>query len=373
VSDTTSSSVTAVHLREHQRLATSGARAVASIAIGGRSYLAIPQLAEDVAGAPADMNGGNSDVDAVVYGWREDEEDFREIQRLPVHGGEDVEPFTIDGDHYLAVACIRSGHGPYDMHPNSTVYRWNHGRYEVHQEIPTFAAKLWRHFSFEGRHFLVVAAGVAPEFATGEPGSTVYEWSGERFEPFQTLPSVWAYDWEFFELESCRYLGLSDHVTGMQLFRWRDGRFEPFQSLGEAGARDMAFRRIAGSAYLACANLLGPSQIYRWSGESFAPCQSLDGAGGRRFKFVQIGDGLHLVRINFISGPREHPVTQLASQIYTWAGDRFALSATFATSGGTDAAHIRHGAHDYLVVSNSLSEEVRFRTDSIVYRWDSSP
>lgn len=380
MSDTTSPSGAAASLREFQRLPTSGARAVAQTVIEGRRLLAIPQLAEDIPGAAADMNGGDSDTDLLLYEWR-DGEGFGEIQRLAIHGGEDAEFFTIHDTDYLAVACIRSGRGPYDLHTNSMIYRWRDGRFEPFQAIPTFAAKFWRYFGFEGRHFLVVAAGVSPEFSAGDPRSTIYEWSGDGFEPFQTLPSVWAYGWEFFELEGRRYLGLSDHITGMHLYRWESGSFAPFQDLGDSGndyrdgpagadgARDMAFRRIGGQAYLACANLLASSRIYRWDRARFVPFQTFDGTGGRRFRFFEAESGLHLIRINFIRGKKDHPDTQLDSRIYTWRGEGFAPAASFVTDGGTDALHFSQGGQDFIAVSNSLSKEIRFRTDSIVYRW----
>ncbi len=359
-------------LRAYQRLATSGARAVASFDIGGRLHLAIPQLAVDVDGTPADMNGGDSDVDAIVYAWDDagSAPGFAEVQRLPVHGGEDVEPFVIDGTPYLAVAGIRSGHGPYDMHTTSTVYRWDAGRFVPHQQIPTFAAKLWRYFAFDGRHFLVVAAGVAPELADGDPSSTIYEWDGTTFEPTQALTSIWAYDWEYFELDGERFLGLSDHVLGMRLHRWRGGRFERDHDIGGPGARDMAFRYIGDEAYLACAHLTSPSGLWRWDGERFALSQEFEGVGGRRFRFVDAADGLHLVRVNFIAGTREHPVAALDSQIYRWDGAGFVVGGSFPTSGGTDAAFFSVGDDAYLAVSNSLTADIRFGADSVVYCWD---
>src|SRR5712671_3571531 len=76
-----------------QRLETSGARAVEAFAHAGSRYLAIAQLARDIPGRPAQMNGGDSDVDAVIYRWHDGR--FVEHQRLPVPGGEDVEFFRI--------------------------------------------------------------------------------------------------------------------------------------------------------------------------------------------------------------------------------------------------------------------------------------
>jgi hypothetical protein len=45
------------------------------------------------------------------------------------------------------------------------------------------------------------------------------------------------------------------------------------------------------------------------------------------------------------------------------------LEEEFPTSGGTDAATFSVDGKIYLAVSNSLTPEVRFRTDSIIYRF----
>lgn len=53
-----------------------------------------------------------------------------------------------------------------------------------------------------------------------------------------------------------------------------------------------------------------------------------------------------------------------------WRDDCFELVGEFATSGATDAASFVVDDQRYLVVSNSPSEGVRFRTDSTLYRFD---
>ncbi len=56
-------------LVEHQRLATSGARAVLPFRMDSQLRLAIPQLAVDIPGTPPYMNGGDSDIDMLLYRW----------------------------------------------------------------------------------------------------------------------------------------------------------------------------------------------------------------------------------------------------------------------------------------------------------------
>lgn len=78
-----------VSLREVQRLPTSAARAVEPFTIDGVQYLAIAQLSADIPGTAPGMGAGDSDVDLLVYRW--EATGFTAFQRLPVPGGEDAE------------------------------------------------------------------------------------------------------------------------------------------------------------------------------------------------------------------------------------------------------------------------------------------
>jgi hypothetical protein len=146
------------YLSERMRIPTSGARAVAPFTLEGRSFLAIPQLSSDAPGTPAGMNGGDSDTDLLLL--RREGGGYVEHQRIPAPGGEDAEFFRVGEQAFLAVASIRSGRGPYDYQAGSSIYSWD-GRRFVIQSVPTFAAKQWRHFEIDGRHFLGLAQGVS--------------------------------------------------------------------------------------------------------------------------------------------------------------------------------------------------------------------
>jgi hypothetical protein len=115
-------------------LDTSGARAVAPLNWIGKLYLAIPQLAQEIDGQRAHMNGGDSDVSLIVY--RHGTGGFVEYQRLPVSGGEDAEFFRIGNRAFLATASIRSGRGPYSFNVDSTIFEWRGGRFRAISNIP---------------------------------------------------------------------------------------------------------------------------------------------------------------------------------------------------------------------------------------------
>jgi len=356
-------------LREVQRLATTGARAVEPFSHGGEHYLAVPQLAADHPGQPAAITAGNSDVSLIVYRWTDGL--FAEHQRLPVPGGEDAEFFAIGERRFLATASLRAGAGPYEMRIQSTVFELRGDRFEPFQSFDTYAAKQWTHFAIGDQHFLALAQGVALPGAQGENRrSAIFCWDGERFAPIQEVSSAWGYNWLHIEVGGEHLLAYADHAEPSRLLRWNGRLFEPFQSLDGASGRAFCAFGSAGEQWLAFANLHADTLLYRWSGTRFVPHQTLSGPGGREFEWLPgstaDAEG-RLVQVNFIHGTREAPRPSLRSFIHAWRADRLEVVDSFATSGGTDAAAFTIGGKRYLAVSNSLGADVRFRADTLVY------
>lgn len=352
----------------HQRLPTCGARTALPFRLGDALFLAVPQLARDVAGQPAGMNNGDSDIDAVVYRWTDGR--FVEDERLAVPGGEDALVFAIGGDTFLATASVRTGSGPYELNAASTIWRRADGGWEPFQSVATFAAKQWFHFAFDGRDFLALAQGVTLPHAvpTGPRTSCLYEWDGSSFALFQTLDGGWGYNWAYFELGGERYLAYADHTSDSLVYRWDGTRFTPFQTIAAHGGRAFAFFEADGAAWLAFAAIDGPSTLFRWDGAGWAEHQTIGGPGGREFELIRADGALYLVRVRFIEGTPAAPKTDLVSDIHRWTGSGFEAVETFPTYGGTDAAVFETDGDRYLAVSSSLTPDVRFRQDMAIYR-----
>jgi EPTP domain len=354
-------------LAERCRLPASGARAIEPFELDGRTYLAIPQLAYDSPGSPAGMNGGDSNTDLLLL--RYDGSGWESAGTLPAPGGEDAEFFTIGGRAFLAVASIRSGAGPYSYALGSVVYEWSGDRFEPFQRFPTFAAKQWTHFTVEDRHFLALAQGVwLPHTRDETRPSVIYEWDGTRFVELQTIPSKWAYNWHPMEIDGAFYLAHADHVEPSVLYRWNGARFAPHQSLIEKCGRAFAHFTVDGTVYLACAAIEQvDSTIQRWDGERFVTHQALAGGGGREFAVIERADATYVMRVNFITGGRERPKPDLMSQLYRWENGRLAVIEEFATFGGTDCAVFEVGGETLVGVSNSLTADIHFANESVLY------
>lgn len=353
-----------------QHLPTSGARAVEVFTNDEGLFLGVPQLARDVAGEPPYMNGGDSDIDALIYRWRDGV--FVEHETLPLPGGEDLAYFEIGTRRFLAAAGIRTGKGPYSLDCESIVYERIEHKWVALQRFATFAAKQWFAFSFDERHFLALAQGVTVEGV--EPKhprlSLIVEWDGERFVPFQTLDGQWGYNFAFVSFGGGHYLAYADHVSGSRLYRWSGERFETLQDFAEPGGRAFRFFAANGALWMVHANLLAHTTLYRFDGQQFLATQTLGEAGGRELCLIDGANGLYLVRVCFITGTPKAPVVVPQSQLFEWRGDCFELVDRFATSAATDASSFVVDGERYLVVSNSLSEDIRFRIDSTLYRFD---
>ncbi len=355
-------------LSEHQRLPTSGARTALPVRLDGDLLLYVPQLSEDLPDTPPHMNGGNSDVDMIVYRWTEGS--FVEHERLPTPGGEDVLIFAIGGETYMGTASIRTGSGPYEMNAFASIYKRIAGAWTLHQTIPAFAAKQLYFFSFDGRHFLGLAQGVTLPHAkpTNPRESTIFEWDGTRFVLFQAMEGKWGYNWHFFERDGQRFLAYADHTSPSLVYRWEGTAFTPFQEFSPTSGRAFATFERNGELYLLHAAIDLETTLHRWDGAAFVQEQVLGGPSGREFALIPSEDALYLVRVCFILGTPQDPKTDLSSQIYRWDDGKFVLAGEFATNGATDANLFEADGQRYLVISNSLTPEPRFRQDAIVYR-----
>jgi hypothetical protein len=357
-------------LIEHQRLPTSGARAVVPFVLGDAQYLVVPQLAIDLPGTAAHMNGGDSDTGALIYRWQKDR--FVQDGALPLRGGEDAEFFTLGGEFYLVTAGVRSGQGPYQYNIDQVLYRWSAGSWTPVQTFAAFAAKQWHFFPAGDRAFLGLAQGLTLDHiqATNPRNSRIYAWNGRQFEDFQTLEGRWGYNWESFDIDGQSFLAYADHVGDSTLLTWDGSSFAPLQTFSKKGGRCFRYFSVDGGHYLAFANIQGDSTLYRWGGKEFTACQTLSGPGGREFCVVRTNAALYLLQINFIQGEPSAPRTDLKSRLYQWGEGRLRLAEEFATAGGTDAAVFSADGKLFVAVSNSLSVDVRFRTDTIIYRFN---
>lgn len=353
-------------LTERQRISSSGARAVEPFTVDGMDLLAIPQLAYDVAGQAPSMNGGDSTTELLLL--RRQAGRFAPWRTLAAPGGEDAEYFEIDDRAFLAVASLRTGSGPYEFTTESQIFAWQAGRFVPFQSITTFAAKQFRHWRIGERHFLGLAQGVrAPGAAGPNRDSVVLEWDGAAFVEHQQIASEWAYNWHPFSVGETFFVAHAEHLGASVLYRWDGERLVSQQDLAARGGRAFASFDRDGASYLLVASLLEAPRLMRWTGARFDTVQTLDGLGARELAVIDHADQLIVVRVNFILGTPADPSPALESQVYVWNAGRLEVAASFPTCGGTDVAVVHSGDDVQVVVANSLTPQLRFATDTVLY------
>lgn len=355
-----------VKLTELQRIPTSGARAVEAISVAGLQLLAIPQLAYDIVGQDPGMNGGDSDTDLLLL--RRDGGRYVPHSSLSAPGGEDAEFFTIGHRHFLAVASIRSGAGPYRYVTQSRIHHWRDGEFQPLQDVETFAAKQWKHWQLGDRHFLGLAQGLQlPHIAEPTRDSVIFEWDGSAFTQFQQIPSRWAYNWHPFHVGETFFVAHADHLGPSVLYRWDGNSYIWHQELMERAGRCFAAFECDGDRYLIAGSIEAPLRVLRWQDGRFETVQQIAGPGTRELRVLRLGERLLVVRVNFIAGTPAAPHTALTSQVYEWRDGALTVVAEFPTSGGTDIELVGDGKEKQLVVTNSLTPEVRFAGHTVVY------
>ncbi len=350
-------------------LQTSGARACEVFRLNGDLFLAIPQLAYDVSGTPAHMNGGDSNTDLLLFKWRRG--GFVPASRLSVPGGEDAEFFTIDGRAFLATASARTGKGPYEPNVDSVIYEHVDGRWMPFQHFAGFLAKQWKSLRFGGRQFLALALGVTIEGveASNPRHSAIFEWDGSAFVPFTTLDGPWGYNWAKIEVESREFLAYADHTGQSVLLEWNGSAFEIFQRFEGKTGRAFHVLPVPGPVQVAFAAITDETVVYQWNGVSFELMQALSGPGGREFASITRDSKRYLVQVNFIEGSPKAPKTDLLSYIYEWSGKEWERVDKFETFGGTDACFFEADGRQHLVVTNSLTPDIRFAQDTVLYEF----
>ena len=196
----------------------------------------------------------------------------------------------------------------------------------------------------------------------------VFEWDGERFVEFQIIPSQWAYNWHPFEVDDRYFVAHADHVEPSMLYRWDGERLVAHQELLPSAGRAFAHFDATATTTWSWPGSPQPPRVLRWDGERF-----VTDPGARRPRGARAARrraGRPPVRDPRQLHPRHagrpEPVADLAG--LRVARRRVRAVAEFPTRGGTDVEVRRRVDGDIeFVVSNSLSPDLRFASETVLY------
>ena len=204
---------------------------------------------------------------------------------------------------------------------------------------------------------------------TGTASRSSTSGPAQSFTEFQRIPSRWAYNWHAFQAGGEFFVAHAEHAGPSVLYRWDGALLQPHQTLAEESGRAFAsFDDDGGDSYLVVACIAAPSRVLRLDGARFTETQVLDGLGARELAVARCGRPDAAIRVNFILGTPADPQPALDSQVYEWDGGKLHEAATFPTCGGTDVAVLDgHSDTVELVVTNSLTPELRFAAETVRY------
>jgi WD40 repeat protein len=310
--------------------------------------------------------GANHSIDSKIYQWNGS--NFVEIQAIPTNGARNVEIFTINGIYYLAIA--NGGNPDYNVNIDSKIYQWNGSSFVEIQAILTHGAADWESFSIDDEHYLVVANdndGIAQLI-----DSIIYHWNGSQFEEFQRIPTNRASDWEFATIDSAHYLMVANYAGTLSvIYRWNDvtnpndPQFVQFQIIPTDQAVDLEFFTIASDDYLVVSNSASSvANIYQWNGSAFQLLQSIstgeDPAEGLEF-FIMNNEAYLVVA---------HGALGNLSKIYKWNGSLFVGFQTLPTNGSADWEFLSIGSDSSLIKGDRTMDSSDVNCDGAVNIFD---
>ncbi|CAG5130375.1 unnamed protein product, partial [Candidula unifasciata] len=200
---------------KYQDIVTYTARDVEAFEINGHSYLAVANHAQ----------GDNNQIDSIVYKWSSRERQFLEHQRLLTIGAYDWTHFTVDGYHFLAVANAFSGLTTLVF---SVLYFWQNSSWIQFQtlEVDTlntaYCSVTSLHFTINNDHYLAVANAYNygsqnyQEIDSYRTNSTIYKLDRDKrvFTRYQSICTNSAVDWEYLHVGDDHYLIVSNAQNG---------------------------------------------------------------------------------------------------------------------------------------------------------------
>ncbi|TMS21009.1 Thrombospondin-type laminin G domain and EAR repeat-containing protein [Larimichthys crocea] len=299
----------------------------------------------------------------------------------------DVEVFQVPGIGLMAAMAHRS------TASGSAVYLWSQTGFQLYQNISTYGALAWRHFSMGKKVFLVVSnSGSRPDKHFSKESETdssvIYKWSRKRkrFVRFQTLQTHCARDWEAFTINQQTYLAVANHRQGNHnhtinsvIYKWNQltKSFEVHQFLLTTGAYDWEFFTVGPYHFLVVANAFDgvttsvDSVIYVWVNGSFQVFQTIKTFCATDWEMFQIGSRVFLAVANghrlHGNGPSRYTINSTIYEL-DMNGKLFVRFQDIVTYSAVDWEFFSLGEEYFLVVANSFNGE-SYSLNSILYRW----
>ena len=342
--------------------------------IANNSFLAIANF----------FNGNSSNIDSQILVFNETTQAFEPFQLISTQGAWDWQFFTIGNSSYLAVANRHNGSS---FNIDSQIYKFDSTAhaFQPFQTIATRGATDWEFFTIGNGSYLAVA-NAQDDNATYNIDSQIFKFDGSTaFQPFQSIATHGAWDWEFFTIGNASYLAVanfnndSSFSIDSQIYVFNGTIFLPFQSIATQGAFDWRFFAIGNSSFLAVANRNTrrssniDSQIFKFDGNialNFQPFQNIATHSATDWEFFAINNISFLVVANQQQESGTSTIVRsfnTNSQIFRFDGTLFQPFQLVATQGALDWKFFTIGDTNYLAVANQQDNSNNHNINSQIF------
>ena len=337
----------------YQDLPTRGARAVEQFSINGSLFLAFANYKSDTEGF---------NTDSFIYKLSDSTRKFSLYQTIGTTGGRDMEYFTINDRHYLAVA---NRNNKTTSRLNSVIYQWDGHQFVFFQNIATKAATSFNFFKIIKDMFLVVT--------NYEDNLVVYKWNSNRFEKFQEMGTDRGVASAAFLINTETFLAFANtYHYQATVFKWSGQHFVKLQSLQTCGAVDVKPFNINGHTFIVFANhrkgnnLNTDSFIFKWNGSQFVHFQSIPTHGVHGLHpFVTCGQ----TYLGVANHRDDSHGFNTKSVVYQASESQFSVYQQILTQGAHDMTSFEYKGHTYLAVANFMGNNEKQNINSKLYKW----
>ena len=285
-------------------------------------------------------------------------------QTLDTWSATNVEYFTMQGEHFLLVASVSRFRGIFAVKEESVLYRLESGIFKNIQRIPARLHGGIHSFTNDTRKFIIADEKISKQVS-------IYEWKNGKFGNKTLDIAIKSPSWcNTFTVNNTTYMACGSSVpsNATTVLKWSGNRFQAFQVLPSmfVRARPHSFK-ANGVLYLAIQNFRLPlvslagtySSIYRWNSTKFVHYQdiaTLRGWGCDSFTTANNEVFLALAE------------TDAESAVYKMADSKFNLYQKLPTTGAVHVHAFTHKGKQYMAAVNHVYCN-NYNLDSAVYIW----
>ena len=275
----------------------------------------------------------------------------------------DLEPFHINGEHFLAV-CNRKNKQSGAYMINSVVYKLIAGRFKKIQQIPTSFASDVHYFTISAKSFLAIANTMWSKVS-------VYQWSKGSFSvKVQDIPMLNVYKCCTIEVVNKTYIacGTYENIDATRIMMWNGNRFKHFQYLPSSYNKNLDCFMVNGSAYIATSDFVTArdSLIFRWRDTAFALHQTIPAVYPRSWASFVSPDGNTFLVV--ADKGTESDGFKTLSAVYKLTNDQFVLYQQLETRASQRISTFTYGGQLFMAMAQGGNASPSLKSSFYMWR-----